>query len=202
VVTNPRLPSRIRQGLNVESSLNDGVCVPLLIIFLTVAQAEEAIGHVEAVKVVLEEIGIVAADQAEDATFLGWFGPRGLAWIVFVLILLADTRARGAVRRGDPAQVLHDVVYRLPGGGKGAAKVEQELLKLAQLPPARPSQRTARRRRRLCHLVCPHSLPCQRPGGVGGIDRARAPADSCTSPTLLMGGSLPGTAAGALPYAR
>jgi hypothetical protein len=32
-----------------------------------------------------------------------------------------------------------DVVYRLPGGGKGAAKVEQELLKLAQLPPARPA---------------------------------------------------------------
>jgi sodium/hydrogen antiporter len=57
VVTNPRLPSRIRQGLNVESGLNDGVCVPLLIIFLTMAQAEEGIGQVEPVKVVLEEIG-------------------------------------------------------------------------------------------------------------------------------------------------
>jgi sodium/hydrogen antiporter len=57
VVTNPRLPSRIRQGLNVESGLNDGVCVPLLIIFLTIAQAEEGIGQVEPVKVVLEEIG-------------------------------------------------------------------------------------------------------------------------------------------------
>jgi sodium/hydrogen antiporter len=30
VVSNRRLPSRIRQGLNVESRLNDGVCVPLL----------------------------------------------------------------------------------------------------------------------------------------------------------------------------
>src|SRR5215211_1857529 len=57
VVTDPRLPSRIRQGLNVESGLNDGVCVPLLIIFLTIAQAEEGAGHVEPVKVVLEEIG-------------------------------------------------------------------------------------------------------------------------------------------------
>ena len=46
VVTNPRLPSRIRQGLNVESGLNDGVCVPLLLIFLTIAQAEEGVGHV------------------------------------------------------------------------------------------------------------------------------------------------------------
>src|SRR6185312_14531773 len=29
VVTDERIPSRIRQGLNVESGLNDGICVPL-----------------------------------------------------------------------------------------------------------------------------------------------------------------------------
>ena len=40
VVTEPRLPSRIRQGLNVESGLNDGICVPLLFIVLAVAEAE------------------------------------------------------------------------------------------------------------------------------------------------------------------
>jgi Sodium/hydrogen exchanger family len=28
VVTEPRVPGRIRQGLNVESGLNDGICVP------------------------------------------------------------------------------------------------------------------------------------------------------------------------------
>ena len=28
VVSNKQLPSRIRQGLNVESGLNDGVCTP------------------------------------------------------------------------------------------------------------------------------------------------------------------------------
>ena len=28
VVTEPRVPQRIRQGLNVESGLNDGICVP------------------------------------------------------------------------------------------------------------------------------------------------------------------------------
>jgi NhaP-type Na+/H+ or K+/H+ antiporter len=47
VVSNRRLPSRIRQGLNVESGLNDGVCVALLIIFLTIAQAEGGAGHLE-----------------------------------------------------------------------------------------------------------------------------------------------------------
>ncbi|HEX4526592.1 MAG TPA: cation:proton antiporter [Gaiellaceae bacterium] len=40
VVTDPSLPSRIRQGLNVESGLNDGICVPLLLIALAVAEAE------------------------------------------------------------------------------------------------------------------------------------------------------------------
>jgi NhaP-type Na+/H+ or K+/H+ antiporter len=40
VVTDSRVPSRIRQGLNVESGLNDGICVPLLLIALAVAEAE------------------------------------------------------------------------------------------------------------------------------------------------------------------
>jgi NhaP-type Na+/H+ or K+/H+ antiporter len=56
VVNNRRLPSRIRQGLNVESGLNDGVCVPLLIIFVIVAEAEEGT-EVEPLRVVAEEIG-------------------------------------------------------------------------------------------------------------------------------------------------
>jgi NhaP-type Na+/H+ or K+/H+ antiporter len=57
VVSNPRLPSRIRQGLNVESGLNDGVCVPVLLIFLTLAEAGEGGADLEPVKVILEEIG-------------------------------------------------------------------------------------------------------------------------------------------------
>jgi NhaP-type Na+/H+ or K+/H+ antiporter len=58
VVTEPRLPSRIRQGLNVESGLNDGICVPLLLIALAVADAEDKTvsGH-HALVVVAEEIG-------------------------------------------------------------------------------------------------------------------------------------------------
>src|SRR5215213_8377728 len=81
VVTNPRLPSRIRQGLNVESGLNDGVCVPLLLIFLTIAQAEEGIGHIEPVKVVIEQIGFGAAGGVVAGLLGAWvlrtFGGRG-----------------------------------------------------------------------------------------------------------------------------
>jgi NhaP-type Na+/H+ or K+/H+ antiporter len=58
VVTDPRLPSRIRQGLNVESGLNDGLCVPLLFIALAIAEADVgALSASDAVRLVLEEIG-------------------------------------------------------------------------------------------------------------------------------------------------
>ena len=51
VVTDPRVPSRVRQGLNVESGLNDGICVPLLLIAIAIAEAEEgAIGNGAAVR--------------------------------------------------------------------------------------------------------------------------------------------------------
>jgi len=58
VVTSKRLPVRIRQSLNVEAGLNDGICVPLFLVALAVALAEEgAIGHGHAVTLVFEKIG-------------------------------------------------------------------------------------------------------------------------------------------------
>ena len=58
VVTDERIPSRIRQGLNVESGLNDGICVPLFFIALALAEADEGTltAHAAA-HLVLEEIG-------------------------------------------------------------------------------------------------------------------------------------------------
>jgi NhaP-type Na+/H+ or K+/H+ antiporter len=58
VVTLERIPARVRQGLNVESGLNDGICVPLLLIALGVATAEttSATPHAAA-RLVLEQIG-------------------------------------------------------------------------------------------------------------------------------------------------
>ena len=44
VVTNPALPLRVRQGLNVESGLNDGGSVPFLTLFIGLAAAEEGLG--------------------------------------------------------------------------------------------------------------------------------------------------------------
>jgi NhaP-type Na+/H+ or K+/H+ antiporter len=58
VVTEPRLPSRIRQGLNVESGLNDGICVPLLLIALAAADVEDnSATSQHAIRIVAEQIG-------------------------------------------------------------------------------------------------------------------------------------------------
>ena len=58
VVTDERIPSRIRQGLNVESGLNDGICVPLFFIALALAEADEtAMTAHAAAQLVFEEIG-------------------------------------------------------------------------------------------------------------------------------------------------
>ena len=57
VVTEPRLPIRIRQGLNVESGLNDGICVPLLFIVLAWAETEADTTSHHALTIIAEEIG-------------------------------------------------------------------------------------------------------------------------------------------------
>jgi len=58
VVTDERIPSRVRQGLNVESGLNDGLCVPIFFIAIAAAEADAgtASGHT-ATNLVLEQIG-------------------------------------------------------------------------------------------------------------------------------------------------
>jgi len=60
VVTNEAVPDEVRQGLNVESGLNDGICVPILFVFLALAldQAGEQTPRALALKLVVEEIGI------------------------------------------------------------------------------------------------------------------------------------------------
>src|SRR6516164_6381304 len=62
VVTNPTVPPAMREALNLESGLNDGICVPIVVILLGLAVGTQieggTVGHV--VWVVVEEIGIGA----------------------------------------------------------------------------------------------------------------------------------------------
>jgi sodium/hydrogen antiporter len=60
VVANPVVPSSIREGLNVESGLNDGICVPILFTFLVLAVGTEVekTGTSLALQLVAQQIGI------------------------------------------------------------------------------------------------------------------------------------------------
>ena len=78
VVTLPRLPSPVRQGLNVESGLNDGICVPLFFIALAIAQADARhVSDVTAFRLVAEAIGygavggVIAGTVAAAVVVLG-----------------------------------------------------------------------------------------------------------------------------------
>ena len=86
VVTDEAVPSRIRTGLNMESGLNDGICVPLFLAAL--AAATESVGEQGfaklAVRLVGEQIGIGAlvgiGVSLFGALLIKTFALRG--WIV------------------------------------------------------------------------------------------------------------------------
>src|SRR5919107_1238206 len=59
VVSNPRVPVRVRQALNVEAGLNDGLSVPFLALFLILAESNEE--HLSArawAHFALEQVGL------------------------------------------------------------------------------------------------------------------------------------------------
>lgn len=58
VVTNQALPAPIREGLNVESGLNDGICVPILFTFLALAAETQGSAGTIAARALAEAIGI------------------------------------------------------------------------------------------------------------------------------------------------
>jgi NhaP-type Na+/H+ or K+/H+ antiporter len=60
VVSNKAVPSDVREGLNVESGLNDGICVPVLFVFLELAAGAAGEGSTTGLVVghLVEELGI------------------------------------------------------------------------------------------------------------------------------------------------
>ena len=78
VITNEAVPARIREGLNVESGLNDGLCVPVLLFFIAMASSTGAVssGGSHALMLIAEELGIGMAVglgfAAAGATLLRW----------------------------------------------------------------------------------------------------------------------------------
>ena len=80
VVTNAKVPAGVRQGLNVESGLNDGICVPILFVFLALATGKTGEGgpwHL-ALMLIAKEIGIGLAAGLLLTLVAGWL--LKLAW--------------------------------------------------------------------------------------------------------------------------
>ena len=85
VVTNESVPDNLRQALSVESGFNDGICVPVLFVFLALASGSntEDSTSMLALKLVAEEIGIGLAVGA-GLTIIGVLllkGTHRLGWI-------------------------------------------------------------------------------------------------------------------------
>lgn len=77
VVANPRVPVRIRQALNVEGGLNDGIAMPFLLLALYLAVAEESslgLGHFLVQAFTLIALGIFAG------LIIGFLGGRFIEW--------------------------------------------------------------------------------------------------------------------------
>ena len=74
VVTNESVPANMREGLNVESGLNDGICVPILFLFLALATDIGVEGGTTklALTLVAQQIGIGVAVGIGLTLLGGW----------------------------------------------------------------------------------------------------------------------------------
>ncbi len=74
VVTNESVPANMREGLNVESGLNDGICVPILFLFLALATDSGVEGGTTklALTLVAQQIGIGVAVGIGLTVLGGW----------------------------------------------------------------------------------------------------------------------------------
>lgn len=93
VISNPRVPKRIRQALDVESGLNDGVSLPFVLIFIGLAEQEAGTGVAETF---LREIGVAVGVGIVVGSLGGWLlvqaskaGWMGRAWSSIAVIALA-----------------------------------------------------------------------------------------------------------------
>lgn len=139
VVTNDAVPPPLREGLNVESGLNDGICVPVLFIFLALASGEAVEGGtLELVKrLPAEAIGIgaavgvacavVGAKAIHGCMSRGWLEGTWLQIPVIALALLCFAVAQGLGGSGFIACFVAGLI-----GGRLASEHKAQLLEAAE----------------------------------------------------------------------
>ncbi len=135
VVVDERLPSRVRQGLNVESGLNDGICVPLLAVALAIADVTESGGESGSVISQLLRVvglgvvaGVVAGGLAalvvRSAGARGWILPLWRPLVVLASAGLAYGIAVELEGSGFVAAFVAGLTFRILFGPRAPAEVE------------------------------------------------------------------------------
>lgn len=96
VISNPRVPERIRQALDIESGLNDGVSLPFLLIFMALASKAEGTAGVRVLETFVGEIGIAVVVGLVVGATGAWLLVRssnagwvGAAWSSLAVVALA-----------------------------------------------------------------------------------------------------------------
>lgn len=98
VVSNKRVPSKIREGINVESGLNDGICVPVLLLLLALhsVHRDEQVTFGFGLGIFARQIGIglavgLAIAFVGDLLIKNGIGKKWIepAWKSSILVLMA-----------------------------------------------------------------------------------------------------------------
>jgi NhaP-type Na+/H+ or K+/H+ antiporter len=109
IVQSPRVPLRIREALNVEAGLNDGLSVPFLLFFIALAAAGEMGAEASLARFVGEQLGLGALAGAAIGAGGGW------------LLGLAQRRGRMAASFEQIGVVALPLLCLLASGPMGAS---------------------------------------------------------------------------------
>jgi NhaP-type Na+/H+ or K+/H+ antiporter len=112
VITNTAVPARLREGLNVESGLNDGICVPIVLFFIALAVSGNGDGHSSsAMALVAQELGIGMAVGLGLALFgvtlMHWCWKQGWVTDIWMQVTVVGL----AIASFSIAQSLHGSGY-------------------------------------------------------------------------------------------
>lgn len=130
VVTNRAVPVDTREALNIESGLNDGICVPIVVLLVGLAIGTEIEGTTltHALRVVAEELGIglaaglvlsfSASVLLRRANSIGWIGENWTGVTVVALAIACFTAAQALGGSGFVACFVGGLAFKAPQGEK------------------------------------------------------------------------------------